>query len=50
MQYFSSGNISPIFTIICLVLYEIYSKSKDIKEFMVLVMLEYSKEKGSKTA
>lgn len=44
MQYFSSGNTSPVFTII---LYEIY---RDFKEFMVLAMLEYSKEKDSKTA
>lgn len=47
MHYFSSTTVSPISTVICLILFQIYT---DFKEFMILVMLQYSRETSSMMA
>lgn len=47
MHYFSSTTVSPISTVICLILFKIYT---DFKEFMILVMLQYSRETSSMMA
>lgn len=47
MHYFSSTAVSPIFAVICRILYRV---DADPKGFVVVVMRQYSREAGSKSA